>query len=136
MGGDGMDKGPRKPKGVGTIPGFDRTGKPNVERKDASVDDPNAFVKVAIDMQRGMQKTIEDNPGWGDLTKAVQVDTEKYLRKGEEKGLKTLEDDLETALHFVGSDAATTVNDLALATAYLKLIETSNEDTPDFSRET
>lgn len=130
-----MGEGPKKFRNVGMSAGFDRRGTPNVERPDNAIDDPKAFVKVAIDMQRGMQKTIEDNPGWGDLTKAVQVDTGKYLRKGEEKGLKTLEDDLEAALHFVGSDAATTINDLALATAYLKLIETRDEDIPDLSKE-
>src|SRR3989338_620379 len=111
--------------------GFYRRGLPNAVRRTEPSDDPKAFEKVAVDMMRGSEKTIEENPALGISQSAVDEKTKEFLERGKRGGVKVLENELEKAFRDMTLNEKSIINRLALSLAYLKLTEGVDADNLD-----
>lgn len=112
--------------------GFLRQGKPNVEPRGGSDDDPKAFVKLSLDLQRRLERRVTSMPQLNITQDEVEGSKKKFLEKAKGRGVRVLEDDLETVLkvgvELLEQDRTNLLSILGLALAYLETTADEREE--------
>lgn len=97
--------------------------------------DPQAFERVAVDMQWRMEDVIRQRPEWHVTLTEVDAAKREWLDRGQRYGLKVLEDDIEETMREDAIERDGVIRHLSLALAYLELSDRPHEEGLDLRSE-